>query len=248
MQGQIVKSFTSGTTLKLYLLSLCFQGKKQGGDFVCSTLSPRGEWLYCIGEDRVLYCFSTHSGTILSFDCLVTVFRKTWKDADRARKGCNWHFASSALELDRHVLGRWPAKALERIILFLLNCFKLPHLQRSTFSKNATCSGKRFFHFSSTQTLKLKTKNGARKRSRSQKEKAVRWKHQSKARADEKGTKEASQIEKSIFFCKFFTLHHYLKMDQIHTKNTQKFLTKSINKNIEAQVNNASWKLSFIVF
>ncbi len=77
MQGQIVKSFTSGTTLKLYLLSFCFQGKKQGGDFVCSTLSPRGEWLYCIGEDRVLYCFSTHSGKILSFDCLVTVFRKT---------------------------------------------------------------------------------------------------------------------------------------------------------------------------
>jgi len=25
------------------------------------------------------------------------------------------------------------------------------------------------------------------------------------------------------------------KIDQIHTKNTQKFLTKSINKNIEAQ-------------
>ena len=27
-----------------------------------------------------------------------------------------------------------------------------------------------------------------------------------------------------------------IKIDQIHTKSTQKFLTKSINKNIEAQV------------
>jgi len=50
LSGQVLKSFSSG--------------RREKGDFVAMTVSPKGEWLYACAEDNRLYCFSLESGNL----------------------------------------------------------------------------------------------------------------------------------------------------------------------------------------
>jgi len=50
LTGQTLKTFSSG--------------KSKGGDFVSATVSSLGKWLYCAGEDRLLYVFDLKTGEL----------------------------------------------------------------------------------------------------------------------------------------------------------------------------------------
>lgn len=39
-------------------------GKRDNGEFLTCCLSPKAEWAYCGGEDKVLYCFNMLSGSL----------------------------------------------------------------------------------------------------------------------------------------------------------------------------------------
>jgi WD40 repeat-containing protein SMU1 len=50
LAGKIIKTMNSG--------------KRAGGDFVAACTSPKGEWVYCVGEDRILYCFRSEASKL----------------------------------------------------------------------------------------------------------------------------------------------------------------------------------------
>ena len=50
-KGQVVKNFSNG--------------KAEGADFNTLTVSPRGDFVYAVGEDKNMYCFNTTNGELV---------------------------------------------------------------------------------------------------------------------------------------------------------------------------------------
>lgn len=46
------------------MVSSLQSGKRTGGEFIDLTVSPKGEWLYCLGQDGTVYCFATAAGKL----------------------------------------------------------------------------------------------------------------------------------------------------------------------------------------
>jgi WD40 repeat-containing protein SMU1 len=60
IKGQVVKTFT--TTKKDQSAGGALVDKPV--DIVCSNVSPRGDYLYCVGEDSTLFCFNLQTGIL----------------------------------------------------------------------------------------------------------------------------------------------------------------------------------------
>lgn len=52
------------TNLSGKVLKTMNSGKRVGGDFVAACTSPKGDWVYCVGEDHILYCFRSEAAKL----------------------------------------------------------------------------------------------------------------------------------------------------------------------------------------